>query len=484
MARVDPGDWVPKGIANLEPAAWDALRHNGSSFVTAGPGAGKTEFLAQRADYLLSTGVCPSPCKILAISFKRDAARNLAQRVEQRRPEAASRFHSLTFDAFTKGLVDRFRASLPAYWRLGGDYQIVFPSQRDVSAFLDDLAANDKRRAEFSAIPRTTFLTMILGDYCLPTGPRLAGTVEEFAILRWWDRFYLERYPQLVDFVMLNRLAELIIRSTRQLQRALQMTYPFVFVDEFQDTTCAQYSFLRSVFGHGRTVVTAVGDSKQRIMGWAGALDNAFNVFRYDFVAVRFQLQWNFRSTDELVDLQHVVAQALDPSTKRAVSMVGSNVDGSAAEIWYFHSREDEARYIAKWILDDTTASGRSAADYALLVRQKAADFEPLFGRELARVGLRLRNDDGKVGKLRLQDLLADPVATLLFGLLELGASSRGHPRIWNATSDTISELHELVQQRDSERDTDLRLSRFIKKLRRWMHSHPPSLMGIDHLKS
>jgi ATP-dependent exoDNAse (exonuclease V) beta subunit len=73
-----------------------------------------------------------------------------------------------------------------------------------------------------------------------------------------------------VEFVMLNRLAELIIRSSPELHRAPLQTYPFVFVDEFQDTTYAQYSFLHSVFSEQRTTVTAVGDRKQRIMGWGG----------------------------------------------------------------------------------------------------------------------------------------------------------------------------------------------------------------------
>ncbi len=104
MALVAPDDWRPRGIADLEPDAWRALRHNGSTCVVAGPGAGKTEFLAQRAVYLLETGACPAPCRVLAISFKGDAAANLAERVRKRcPPELASRFTSLTFDAFTKG---------------------------------------------------------------------------------------------------------------------------------------------------------------------------------------------------------------------------------------------------------------------------------------------------------------------------------------------------------------------------------------------
>jgi len=46
---------------------------------------------------------------------------------------------------------------------------------------------------------------------------------------------------------MINRLAELLVRVVPKLRRALRLTYPFVFMDEFQDTTSAQFSFLTSV---------------------------------------------------------------------------------------------------------------------------------------------------------------------------------------------------------------------------------------------
>ena len=100
---IRPEEWRPQGIDDLEPAAWRALRHPGSVCVVAGPGAGKTEFLAQKATYFLQTGLCPAPRQILAISFKRDAADNLLKRVRKRcPPEQARRFTSITFDAFTK----------------------------------------------------------------------------------------------------------------------------------------------------------------------------------------------------------------------------------------------------------------------------------------------------------------------------------------------------------------------------------------------
>jgi len=62
MSRVSKDNWVPQGVDRLEGRAWDALRETDRSvLVTAGAGAGKTEFLAQKAAYLLQTAICPAP---------------------------------------------------------------------------------------------------------------------------------------------------------------------------------------------------------------------------------------------------------------------------------------------------------------------------------------------------------------------------------------------------------------------------------------
>src|ERR1700694_1614165 len=135
--HLKPEEWQPTGIAELEPNAFAVVRSTSNSSVIAGPGSGKTELLAQRAAYLLQCGVSQSPRRILAISFKRDAATNLAARVRSRcHPEQGYRFDSLTFDAFAKGLVDRFGQALPDHWRPSADYEIAYPTDRDYRDFL------------------------------------------------------------------------------------------------------------------------------------------------------------------------------------------------------------------------------------------------------------------------------------------------------------------------------------------------------------
>lgn len=121
-------EWVPVGVNELEPNADTVIRSNKNYSVIAGPGAGKTELLAQRACYLLQTGKCPYPYRILAISFKQDSAKNLKDRVNERcSKKDALRFDSLTFDAFAKSMLDRFMGALPKIWQPTQDYEIYFP---------------------------------------------------------------------------------------------------------------------------------------------------------------------------------------------------------------------------------------------------------------------------------------------------------------------------------------------------------------------
>ncbi len=489
MKRVPPELWQPRGIDELEPAAWQALRDKRSTCVTAGPGAGKTEFLAQRASYLLETGLCPAPRRILAISFKRDAAYNLRRRVRKRTPEQAGRFASMTFDAFTKHIVDRFATLLPPYWKMYGDYEIRYVYPKDVEAFLTELAstAPDDLRYAIDALPRKTFMSTILGPYELAPEPSSPAAVKDYAVQKWWERTYLGKQTPYVEFVMLNRLAKLIISSSPRLQRALVATYPFVFVDEFQDTTFAQYTFLRSVFG-STTTVTAVGDRKQRIMGWAGALSDAFAEFEADFRAIPYALERNYRSTEALVKLQYQFARLLDPATKMAVAKAVSDIDDEPAKIWSFANARREVEVVAAFIAADAAASNRSPSQYALVARQKVAEFEDIFRNALAAHSIDLRNDDAEYGKMKLQDILKDPYCQLLVGILRLGAAvprQGGDPQTWIDVSSTIATVR-LGDSHDGAHSArmDDDLSSNVRELRRWLREYPCDAKAVGELSS
>ena len=123
---INRSDWQPADGLVLEPNASSAAQEHGRSVaLTAGPGAGKTELLAQRTDFLFRTNTSSFPRRILAISFKVDASRNLAERVRLRCGSTfATRFDSRTFHGFAKRLLDRNRAALNGYYPLRPDFTI------------------------------------------------------------------------------------------------------------------------------------------------------------------------------------------------------------------------------------------------------------------------------------------------------------------------------------------------------------------------
>ena len=474
MKFIQSEHWQPQGIDDLEPNAWQALRRRESISVIAGPGAGKTEFLAQKAAYLLETGLCPPNKKILAISFKTDAAKILADRVEKRCPEElGSRFVSMTFDAFSKNIVDRFRMALPPQWRPTKPYDVTFATRQQITCFLGrERQKNSHISGLLNAIARInpiTFESTFVGSR------RLGLASNDIGERTLYDNWLSEQVscgdeePSQLTFMTINRLAEYIIRTNDHVRRALRATYPYVFVDEFQDTTYGQYDFLLSAFGYSETTVTVVGDYKQRIMGWAGARGDAFHQFEADFSAQRYSLLLNHRSSPELVRIQHVIAQAIDHEVREVQTSNHSQVSGDAAWICFSRNVDHEANYLAQWIASDMRSRSLNPRDYSVLVRQRPEDYEEQLSSYLTQYGLRLRNESVKIGKTTLQDLLAEELTILFTNLLRLGLGHR-NAQVWNQLSADVQLLRNTTPEDDKAlRQVERRLALFISELKELM---------------
>lgn len=472
---VAPEDWRPQGVDDLEPRAWNALRETAQSVcVTAGAGAGKTEFLAQKAAYLLQTALCPQPKRILAISFKRDAAQNLAARVRQRcSEEQARRFQSMTFDAFTKHMLDHFRLAIPEAYRPPADYSIAFPSRQDIELFLRRHGRPDVSADRFErAVARTA----------LPLEEAVENPRARELLRVYWEEQYTMPDGALLSFPMINRLVEYMLRSNPTIKRALRLTYPFVFLDEFQDTTYAQYSLVNGAFRNSNSVLTAVGDDKQKIMGWAGAMNNAFDEFVVDFNAVRHALLRNWRSHEALVAIQHVIARQIDPDVEEVEARGELAVEGDTAAIWRFDSREQEAEQIAQWIRSEVDAGRIVPHDAAILVRMRANNVEDELAPVLRENGLILRNLARNVGGIAIQDLLAEPLTEVVLSLLRLGTSARD-PDAWNTTQDHLQALAGTSPDDETGQERLQReIAVFSRNLRQTMRDEPPGPAVADRL--
>ena len=104
------------------------------------------------------------------------------------RRRLANRFTSLTFDAFTKSLVDRFLSAIPADWRPTRPYDIAFPVYRQVAGFLDlsRLNALAQWQAEIAGLGAGNFESRYVGAYRLPIARPAPQSGTEFTIHRWW----------------------------------------------------------------------------------------------------------------------------------------------------------------------------------------------------------------------------------------------------------------------------------------------------------
>ena len=446
MIFVNQAAWVPVGVNSLEPIAEAIVRSDHNSLVVAGPGSGKTELLAQRANYLLETGICAAPTRILAISFKRDAADNLRERVAKRSPNRSQRFDSFTLDAFAKGLVDRFSLALPEEWRPKIGYEVMLKSlrTRDMRDWLVDCGITKQQveRMQDWKIKRT-FAKLSQG-FPLPYSEEETPAPYRKLGLRWW-REQLDRRvgePSLT-FPMLNRLAAYLLRTNPKITRALRSTYGFVFLDEFQDTTSAQYDLIRSAYLGSQSVLTAVGDSKQRIMLWAGAMENVFESFETDFAAKRYPpLLSNYRSAPELVAIQHVIAQAVE--TDSPITEAKRDTSGTC-EIWEFSTPEHEAEILADFIYRGIREDNKAYRDFCILVRQRTGDMIRLLKDALATRNIKLRDES------ELQDLFVEPVVQFLLCVLRLATRQRD-PEAWAKLTHEITLLYGLDEEEDASK--------------------------------
>lgn len=462
--RIAPDAWVPIGVDALEDNALAVVRSTDNRSVIAGPGAGKTELLAQRAAYLLQTGGSPRPQRILAISFKRDAATNLAARVRKRcRPEHAARLDSMTFDAFSKSIVDRFGQALPEVWRPAPDYQIFFTKEAIYRHFLDNVGnppAEVGSRAQIEAIKAKTFERRHLFGSPLAEEPVAPTTAAQWVARRWWETSLHGSRGSFLSFPMIGRLAELVLRVNPLARQALALTYSHLFLDEFQDATQIQYDLVRTIFLRSETVVTAVGDNKQQIMRWAMAMEEPFIEFERDFAATRTPLLNNYRSSPDLVRIQHILAQALDEEAVEPVSKTKMSISGDSCAVWDFSSPEAEARVLAAFIVRQMKVQALGPRDFVLLVRQKAEDYAPLLARALAEYGIVLRNEAAEIGPVRLQELLSEELSELVISLVRLATSERAGPA-WGECLESFAALRGLASDDDRGRT---RLARKVEE--------------------
>lgn len=274
--------WSPSEGIEATSELMDIITCDESVAVLAGAGAGKTELLAQKANYLFFTDKCIWPKRVLSLTFKTEAQKNIKERVSKRCGGKARRFDSFTFHAFCKSIVDRFKSVLPVSDRPLNNYDIVFRPQ--------DANGADK-----------------------------------------------------ILMASLLALAIKILKARGDLCDFFSYSYSYVFVDEFQDTTNEQYALLQLLFQNTGTKVLTVGDINQSIMLWANAKVGVFNDFLADFSAQKKLLAKNYRSSKEIQESLAVFLQYVEQPNQ---PVVGLTAPSPSCFFQVFSDEQQEAAFI------------------------------------------------------------------------------------------------------------------------------------------
>ena len=335
----------------------------GNQLILAGAGSGKTRVLVHRIAWLIQVEKV-SPYSILAVTFTNKAAREMRSRLEQVLGINPQGLWVGTFHGIAHRLLKQHwqEAKLPRNFQiLDSDDQL-----RLVKRICQQLQLDDKQWPPKQA---QWFINGQKDEGLRPDHiPESADPYQQTMIKIY--RAYEEACQRggMVDFgELLLRAHELWLHNP-SLLRHYQGRFPFILVDEFQDTNIIQYAWLR-VLG-ANSAVTAVGDDDQSIYGWRGAKIENIQQFHHDFPKVEtVKLEQNYRSTKNILAAANGVIN--NNSGRLGKTLFSEGDEGEKVSLYAGFNEQDEARFIVDQI-DQWCRKGNPKDSAAILYRSNA----------------------------------------------------------------------------------------------------------------
>lgn len=316
--------------------------------VLAGPGTGKTFVMSQKIKYLIENYNI-EPSKILAITFSRNAANEIRQRLSNiLEPKIAELVNVHTFHSLGFSILQQL---------LGNKLTIINDSEKkyilqDLLKFTD---SNDL--IEKISIYKNTLR-------CIEGNKEFLEIIDKYNSFIWGNN--------LVDY------DDLIYRTLILSEKMPLPTYEYIMVDEFQDINNVQYQFLKKLAGKTASIF-AIGDPNQSIYGFRGSSPVFVQKFIEEFSPLQIYLNQTYRCSKEILSFAN---NLVDFSTE-------SKFKSQKVQLFSFPNALAEADFIARTInqmiggtsfftidsglSDGSTASNISSFnDFAILVRTKA----------------------------------------------------------------------------------------------------------------
>ncbi len=345
-----------------EPQREAVMHTRGPLLVLAGAGSGKTRVITRRAAYLART--VARPYEILAITFTNKAAGEMRERIL--RLGVGRGMTVTTFHSFCARLLREFAGRLGLKTSFS-----IFDDDDRMGVLRDAIEACDLSTDNYS--PR-----MVQNRISRAKNDMLS--VEEYGeknrdfttreVMRIWSKYEeLMRGQNAVDFDDLLIFVARLLSEHEDVRELLSDRYPYLLIDEYQDTNHPQY-LIATLLAKKRRNICATGDPDQSIYGWRGADIHNILSFEEDYPDARVvRLEQNYRSTPSILS----AASALISHNvgRKQKSLWTENAAGEAVRVWRCSDEHDEADRIADDIARYVLEGGRPS-EVAIFYRVSA----------------------------------------------------------------------------------------------------------------
>ena len=159
-----------------------------------------------------------------------------------------------------------------------------------------------------------------------------------------------------------------------------QNKYRYLLVDEYQDTSVAQFRLVSLLTGPERNICV-VGDDDQSIYRFRGAtIENILNFEKLYPGTKTIRLEQNYRSTSNILNAANCVIQ--HNTERKGKTLWTKNGEGDKVQVYTAENEQDEASHIAD-VIGQHLKEGGHLADHAILYRMNAqsAPIENYFTR-------------------------------------------------------------------------------------------------------
>jgi superfamily I DNA/RNA helicase len=256
----------------------------GNTIVSASPGSGKTKTLVARAQHKLDS--IPVHKSLALITYTNAGADEIAYRLSDRDKNIFI------------GTIHRFCLEFilrPFSWLYDWSKPRIV-SYDELLEFVElntDLDLGDSPLDEINKIKKT-----LNGDLDKNVGWDNTSTLEYVAEVY----FDFLKAKKTIDFNEILYRSYKIIIENDFVSTSLANKFYEISIDEFQDTNIYQYEIIKEINKKGTCTFFMVGDERQRIFRFAGAIDKAFNKAAVDFNAPIEILEETYRSTSNIIN--------------------------------------------------------------------------------------------------------------------------------------------------------------------------------------